>query len=255
VRPAQPAYRLAAQPVARRRFSVARRRRLQRTAGFVLLLASAFPLASIGYQLFGTAASARHAQAQLRQQLASTSQLPACGPQRLAAGNQTSPGQSTAGTIRRPAGSSSARPRLGEALAQLRVPAAGVDDVIVEGARPGDLKKGPGHIAGTVLPGQSGTFAVSGHRTTYSSPFYHLDRLHPGDRISVSTATAVYTYTVTGSTVVPPDDTKVLANVAGLHGTQPTIVLTTCTPAYSATSRLAVFGRLTATSTCQPAAA
>ncbi len=247
-RPAQPAYR-PAQPVARRRFSVARRRRLRRTAGFALLLASAFPLASIGYQLFGTAASARHAQAALRQQLASSPQIAACGPQGLPAGSQTSPGQ------RRPAGSSSARPRLGQALAQLRIAAAGVDDVIVEGARPGDLKKGPGHIASTALPGQPGTFAVSGHRTTYSSPFYHLDRLHTGDRIAVSTATAVYTYTVTGSTVVPPDDTKVLANVAGPHGPQPTIVLTTCTPAYSATSRLAVFGRLTATSTCQPAAA
>ena len=81
----------------------------------------------------------------------------------------------------------------------------------------------------------------------------HLDRLHTGDRIAVSTATAVYTYTVTGSTVVPPDDTKVLANVAGSHGPQPTVVLTTCTPAYSATSRLAVFGRLTAT--CQPVTA
>jgi len=139
VRPAQPAYR-PAQPVARRRFSVARRRRLQRTAGFALLLASAFPLGSIGYQLFGTAASARHAQAALRQQLASSPQIAACGPQGLPAGNQTSPRQSAAGTIRRPAVSSSARPRLGQALAQLRIAAAGVDDVIVEGARPADAK-------------------------------------------------------------------------------------------------------------------
>jgi len=221
----------------------------------VLLLASAFPLASIGYQLFGTAASARHAQAALRQQLASSSQIAACGPQGLPAGNRTSPRQSAAETAGHAAVRKPPRPRLGEALAQLRVPAAGVDDVIVEGARPADLKRGPGHIAGTALPGQPGTFAVSGHRTTYSSPFYHLDRLHTGDRIAVSTATAVYTYTVTGSTVVPPDDTKVLANVAGPHGPQPTIVLTKCTPAYSATSRLAVFGRLTATGTCQPAAA
>ena len=119
---------------------MARRRRLRRTAGFALLLASAFPLASIGYQLFGTAASARHAQAALRQQLASSPQIAACGPQGLPAGNQTSPRQSAAGTIRRPAVSSSARPRLGQALAQLRIAAAGVDDVIVEGARPADAK-------------------------------------------------------------------------------------------------------------------
>ncbi len=254
MRPAQPAYR-PAQPVARHRFSVARRRRLQRTAGFVLLLASAFPLASIGYQLFGTGVSARHAQAALRQQLASSPQLPTCGPQELPAGSQTSPGQSTARTTHRGTVSTPGRPHLGQALAQLRIAAAGVDDVIVEGARPADLKKGPGHIASTVLPGQPGAFAVSGHRTTYSSPFYHLDRLHTGDRIAVSTATAVYTYAVTGSTVVPPDDTAVLRDVAGPHGPQPTIVLTTCTPAYSATSRLAVFGRLTATSTCQPVTA
>ena len=150
-RPAQPAYR-PAQAVARRRLSVARRRRLQRTAGFVLLAASAFPLASIGYQLFGTAASARHAQTALRQQLASSPQLPPCGPQGLAAGNQTTPGQSAAPTTRRGAVSRPGRPPLGQALAQLRIATASVDDVIVEGARPADLKKGPGHIASTVLP-------------------------------------------------------------------------------------------------------
>ena len=37
------------------------------------------------------------------------------------------------------------------------------------------------------MPGERGTFAVSGHRTTYGAPLYRLDELRKGDRILVTT--------------------------------------------------------------------
>jgi sortase A len=61
-------------------------------------------------------------------------------------------------------------------------------------------------VPGTVLPGQAGTFAVSGHRTTYGAPFYRLDELRRGDRILIVTRTAVFTYTVSKTQVVLPRD-------------------------------------------------
>ena len=41
---------------------------------------------------------------------------------------------------------------------------------VVEGTDP-DLRKGPGHYPYTPLPGERGTVAIAGHRTTYGAPF------------------------------------------------------------------------------------
>ena len=45
------------------------------------------------------------------------------------------------------------------------------------------LEKGPGHYAGTALPGQIGNFAVAGHRVGKGEPFLNLDHLQPGDTV------------------------------------------------------------------------
>ena len=44
---------------------------------------------------------------------------------------------------------------------------------------------GPGHYPETQLPGQRGTVAIAGHRTTYGAPFHNLDELDRGDRIEL----------------------------------------------------------------------
>jgi sortase A len=121
--------------------------------------------------------------------------------------------------------------------------------VIVEGVGRDELRKGPGHVPSTVLPGQDGTFGVSGHRTTYGAPFYRLNELEKGDTITVVTREAVYTYTVTRTAIVRPTDTQVLDNVIGPDDKpKATITLTTCHPRYSARQRLIVFGDLSFTS-------
>ena len=139
----------------------------------------------------------------------------------------------------------------GKALAVIDIPKIKLDNkVIVEGVGRNDLRKGPGHVPSTALPGQAGTFGVSGHRTTYGAPFYRLNELAKGDTITVVTREAIYTYTVTRTAIVRPTDTQVLDNVIGPDDKpKATITLTTCHPRYSARQRLIVFGNLTNTST------
>jgi sortase A len=138
----------------------------------------------------------------------------------------------------------------GKALAVIDIPRIQLNNkVVVEGVGREELRKGPGHVPSTILPGQDGTFGVSGHRTTYGAPFYRLNELAKGDTITVVTREAIYTYTVTRTAIVRPTDVQVLDNVRGPDGKpKATITLTTCHPRYSARQRLIVFGDLSFTS-------
>lgn len=100
------------------------------------------------------------------------------------------------------------------------------------------LRNGPVHYGLTPLPGEGDPFAVAGHRTTYGAPFSRLDALRAGDRLVVETPYARFVYKVAKTTTVRPGDVGVLYDRG--YG----IVLTTCTPRYSASHRLIVWGRL-----------
>ena len=65
----------------------------------------------------------------------------------------------------------------GDAIGRLRADAIGLDTIVVEGTGSSDLRKGPGHYPDAPLPGQRGTVAIAGHRTTYGAPFRHVDAL------------------------------------------------------------------------------
>ena len=100
------------------------------------------------------------------------------------------------------------------------------------------LRNGPVHYALTPLPGAGEPFAVAGHRTTYGAPFYELDKLREGDPIYVDTPYAKFRYAVAKTTTVDPTDISVLSDRG--YG----LVLTTCTPPYSAAHRLIVWATL-----------
>jgi sortase A len=127
----------------------------------------------------------------------------------------------------------------GDPIGHIRVPAAGVDQVMVEGTDSGDLSKGPGHYPDTPLPGQRGTVAVAGHRTTYGAPFRHLDAVEPGDPIQLSTPYGVFDYRVERTRIVAPTALWVTDRV-----TYDRLVLSACHPLYSAAQRIVVFARL-----------
>jgi len=210
-------------------------RRLLRGTGWTFIGMGSFVLYFLVYQLIGTNAVTSRGQTDLRNELQREWSAPSAAPR--------------TGNAKKPAALK--RPAIGKPLAVLEIPKIQLDDkVIVEGVGRDELRKGPGHVPSTVLPGQDGTFGVSGHRTTYGAPFYRLNELTKGDTIAVVTREAVYTYSVTRTQIVRPTDTQVLDNVAGPDGKpKATITLTTCHPRYSARQRFIVFGDLSLTST------
>lgn len=130
------------------------------------------------------------------------------------------------------------RPLPGDAVAKLEIPAIGVSEYVVEGTGTGDLRKGPGHYPETPLPGERGTTAIAGHRTTYGAPFRRLDDLDPGDRIALDLPGERLSYRVERVRVVDDSDRSVLRAVG-----HDRLVLTACHPLYSAEQRIVAFAR------------
>jgi sortase A len=131
----------------------------------------------------------------------------------------------------------------GGPVGSIHIPSIGANFVMVNGTGESDLKNGPGIYPETRFPGVPGTTAVAAHRTTYLEPFRHIDALHRGDRIMLDMPYARFTYTVIGHRVVQPTD--VAAAVDGVGYSR--LVLSACTPLWSAAERLLVFARLTHT--------
>lgn len=130
------------------------------------------------------------------------------------------------------------RPRRGAAIGFIELPTLDSSFVVVEGTGTQELRRGPGHFPGTPLPGQRGTVAVAGHRTTYGAPFRTIDRLRRGDAIVLRMPSGRFSYRVEGTRIVPPTATWVTRRVG-----YDRLVLTACHPLYSAAQRIVVFAR------------
>lgn len=130
-------------------------------------------------------------------------------------------------------------PEPGEAFAFIRIPRIGVDEALFSGVDRPTLRKGPGHMPGTPLPGQPGNSVLSGHRTTYGRPFFDLDLLEPGDLIEVESATGTHVYEVREMEIVLPTDVWVTNFRPGGW-----LTLTTCHPKFSARERLIVWAEM-----------
>lgn len=131
------------------------------------------------------------------------------------------------------------RPITGEAVGIIRIPAIDLNMAFVEGVSAEDLKKGPGHYAGTPLPGREGNVGIAAHRTTYARPFWALDKLKRGDLVYVRTVEGSFVYEVLWQKVVTPDQDEVLDPTP-----RPSLTLTTCNPKFSASERLIVRAEL-----------
>jgi sortase A len=130
-------------------------------------------------------------------------------------------------------------PLPGDALGKLLIPAIGVSEYVVEGTDADNLRKGPGHYPETPLPGQRGTSAIAGHRTTFGAPFRKLDKLEKGDRILVELPYGTFVYRVERTQIV--DDSALWVTRKVGHDR---LVLTACHPLYSAEQRVVAFARL-----------
>ncbi|MEA2364534.1 MAG: sortase [Thermoleophilaceae bacterium] len=129
-------------------------------------------------------------------------------------------------------------PLKGDSIARIEIPAIGVSDYVVEGTDLDSLRKGPGHYPETPLPGEAGTAAIAGHRTTYGAPFRHIDELKPGQRITLDMPDGHFVYRVERTKIVDDQDLSVLDRVGYQR-----LVLSACHPLYSAAQRIVVFSR------------
>jgi sortase A len=127
----------------------------------------------------------------------------------------------------------------GDPLGRIAIPRIGVNAVFVDGTAGNDLRNGPGHYPGTPLPGESGTVGIAGHRTTYGAWFRNINKLHPGDSISLTVPYGRFTYQVERTRIVPPTAVWVTQRVS-----YDRLILSACHPLYSAAKRIVVFAKL-----------
>jgi sortase A len=132
------------------------------------------------------------------------------------------------------------RAKTGHAIGIIRIPKIGRRDAIVQGTDTDSLRKGPGHYPATSFPGEGGTVAIAGHRTTYGAPFNQVDKLKPGDEIILEMPYGKFTYAVQKTKIVDPTDVSVVDRVPGAEQ----LVMSACHPLYSASQRIIVFSRL-----------
>jgi sortase A len=141
------------------------------------------------------------------------------------------------------AGGLEGRAKDGSPVGRIRIPQIGASFVVVKGTSSSDLESGPGIYGETVFPGMAGTTAIAGHRTTYLAPLRHVDQLRAGSRIMLNMPYAHFIYTVIGKQVVAPTDVRAAVGNVGYSR----LVLSACTPLFSASKRLLVYARLTRT--------
>jgi sortase A len=132
-------------------------------------------------------------------------------------------------------------PRPGETIARLTIPRLAADVYIVEGDGDSELRRGPGHLTGSAVPGGPGNCIIAGHRDTH---FRVLKNIRKGDDILLETKTGQFLYRVKSTRIVTPDNTAALKPTR-----EPELNLITCYPFYyvgSAPKRFVVEAQLAA---------
>jgi len=142
--------------------------------------------------------------------------------------------------LERLAGLAKGRAHKGHAIGKIRIPKIGARYAVVQGTDTDSLRKGPGHYPDTNFPGEGGTVAIAGHRTTYGAPFNEIDKLKHGDEIALEMPYGTFIYSVDRTKIVDPTDLGVTKRVPGPEQ----LVLSACHPLYSASQRIIVFARL-----------
>lgn len=108
-------------------------------------------------------------------------------------------------------------------VARLRQPRLGIDQVVLDDASARVLAFGPGHVAGSAHPGDTGNVVISGHRDTH---FAWLRALRDGDELLLDTpADGTVRYRVARTAVYHESETGLLDPLDGAQ-----LRLLTCYP-------------------------
>ncbi len=128
-------------------------------------------------------------------------------------------------------------PQTSETALALIVPKLGLNGTIVQGVDWEALKQGVGQVPNGINPGDDvGNVSFAAHNDIYGKLFQHLDQLEVGDTFQIQTKTAVYTYTVSETRIVEPNDVGVLQPRQGATAT-----LISCYPYQVDNQRIVVF--------------
>jgi sortase A len=107
---------------------------------------------------------------------------------------------------------------------------------------------GEGKLKTAMPEDKQGNFAVAGHRNTHGEPFRYINRLERGDPIVVETQDTYYTYEMANILPqTPPSNVSVISPVPEQSGFKEPgryITLTTCTPEFTSTYRMIVWGKM-----------
>ena len=122
---------------------------------------------------------------------------------------------------------------------RLIIPSIQVDTAVVQGDSWEDLKKGAGHHAGSMNPGQRGNMIISAHNDVFGEIFRRLDQVELEDKITIQTRSQTFNYIVKAKRVVDPTDVSVMAPTS-----RPILTLITCYPYLVDTHRLVVIAQL-----------
>jgi len=126
-----------------------------------------------------------------------------------------------------------------EQAVRIQIPAIHVDAPVVQGDGWEQLKKGVGQHIGTFNPGEEGNIVLSAHNDIFGEIFRDLDKLQPGDIITLFTSQRTYTYVITSSKIVEPTQVEVMAPT-----TTATLTLVSCYPYRVDDMRIAIIARL-----------
>lgn len=226
---------------------------VRRGVAILALALIAGGLALLAYPAVTDAYAARQ-QARLRREFAAD--VAAAATTGLPSGGLAPPaGAPPAAAEGRPAGSGALLPSpaaLRKAMAVIKIPAIGLNAVVVQGTDAQSLRTGPGHYRNTPGPctGGNANAAIAGHRTTYGRPFNRIDDLVAGEKIVTRTPAGGCTYEIlpalegrvtpeagSAAWIIAPNDWSVVSPLAGAGSY---LTLTTCNPKGSASQRLVV---------------
>jgi sortase A len=110
---------------------------------------------------------------------------------------------------------------VGAPVAHLMIPRIGLDEIVLEGVADDQLNGGPGHLPGTVLPGQVGNSVISAHRDRH---FRHFGDLAIGDTVVTESGSRRETWVLVSRRVVGKDAPAIYP------ATEARLTLTTCWP-------------------------
>jgi LPXTG-site transpeptidase (sortase) family protein len=129
---------------------------------------------------------------------------------------------------------------LGVHVALLEIDAIGLEQVIRQGVDLSVIDRGVAHWSGTAGPGAPGNMVLAGHRTVKTAPFHDLDKLAPGDIVTVTGMDGrLAEYEVVETVIVTPSEMWIVDQTE-----TPMLTMFACHPKGSARQRIVVRAEL-----------